>query len=411
MSVVEGEQYLPEKGKSPRTVLVAVAGGSPAIITETLWALTYQKLKRIHEIRIITTRKGEERILKTLLDPASCKFEECCRECGYEPGEIKFDGSTIEVLKDAAGDDLEDIRNDQENQQAADQICELIRRWTTEEPSRFYCSVAGGRKTMSIYLTIAMMLYGRAEDRLWHVLVEPEELERCREFFHPYKDSRDLPVTDPYGKTIRHISTAVAGIDLAEIPFVRLRELASAEIMKGPSSYSQTVKETQERLQFLARAEVAPLRIHRIHGAYSQIPIQVAGNRFFLSTAEGFLYTLIAEGRKNSCDYGGLRVADVKAGDLMRIYHLLTGDRYESSMRGTDFGFLTDWIEQVESGNKIDKKSFKEAVERAISRANKSLRESGLPERFMIVNLNRQKRTQAARYALQLPPDAVQLPT
>lgn len=400
-----------ESGQSRRTVLVAVAGGSPAIITETLWALTEQKRERVHEVRIITTSKGEGRILGTLLDPAGGKFDECYRECGYKRGEIKFDRSTIHVLKDSAGADLEDIRGDQDNQSAADQICELIRGWTAEEGARLFCSVAGGRKTMSIYLTIAMMLYGRAEDRLWHVLVEPEELERCREFFHPYREPRELPIGDLQGRTIKHVSTSVARIDLAEIPFVRLREFASAEMRKEPRGYIRIVEETQERLQFLARVEAAPIQIQRIHGAYSQVPLRVAGDTFYLSTAEGILYTLMAENCKNSRNGdGGLRVADISADDLKRVYHLLTGEMYISSMRGTDFGFLTDWIEQTESGNKLDHVEFKRAIERAVSRANRSLRESGLPERFWIVNVNREKKRQAARYALRLPPGAIQLP-
>jgi hypothetical protein len=77
---------------------------------------------------------------------------------------------------------------------------------------------------------------------------------------------------------------------------------------------------------------------------------------------------------------------------------------------GTDFGSLTDWIEQIESGNKLDQVEFKRAIERAVSRANRALRESGLPERFWIVNVNREKKRQAACYALLFPPSAIQLP-
>jgi CRISPR-associated protein (TIGR02584 family) len=410
MSDSKGEGHSEDNELTTRTVLVAVAGGSPAIITETLWALTHQKREHIHEIRIITTRKGEERILNTLLSTGAAIFEECCRECGYEPGEVKFDRSTIEVLRDALGAELEDIRNDEENQLAADQICGLIEKWTAEDDVRLFCSVAGGRKTMSIYLTIAMMLYGRADDRLWHVLVEPEELERCREFFYPYKQPRDLPITDSRGKTLKLISTAAARIDLSNIPFVRLRDLATVELTKEPRSYNRIVDETQERLQFLAKAEDAPLYIHKVHGAYSQIPLQVAGSVFYLSTAEGLLYALIAERRKNAGDGDeGLMVTDIKPDDLKRIYYMLTGERYESSLRGTDFGFLTDWIEQTESRRGRDLVDFKEAVERAVSRANKSLRANGLPGKFLVVNVNRRRRRQAARYALQLPPEAIHL--
>lgn len=119
---------------------------------------------------------------------------------------------------------------------------------------------------------------------------------------------------------------------------------------------------------------------------------------------------MIAESRKNSHNGdGGLQVADISASDLKRVYRLLTGELYVSSMRGTDFGFLTDWMEQTESGTKLGQMEFKRAIERAVSRANRSPRESGLPEKFWIVNVNREKKRQAARYALRLPPGAIHL--
>ena len=73
---------------------------------------------------------------------------------------------------------------------------------------------------MSIYLTIAMMLYGRSEDRLFHVLIDPEEFEYCKEFFHPFKKPRKLNFTDRSGKRMR-LSTANVRIELGEIPFVK----------------------------------------------------------------------------------------------------------------------------------------------------------------------------------------------
>jgi CRISPR-associated protein (TIGR02584 family) len=181
-----------------RTILVAVAGGSPAIVTETLWALTQQRGERVDEVRVITTSKGEAAIRTALLDPASNKvtpgvsrFADCCRECGLTES-ISF---IIHTLEKQAGFALADIRDDTENQTAADQICALIQEWTSESDTKIFCSAAGGRKTMSIYLTIAMMIYGRTDDRLFHVLVEPEEAEYCHDFFYPYGEPRTLSYT------------------------------------------------------------------------------------------------------------------------------------------------------------------------------------------------------------------------
>jgi CRISPR-associated protein (TIGR02584 family) len=45
-----------------KRILLCVAGGTPAIITETLWALK-ERNERADEIRVITTLDGSEKIL------------------------------------------------------------------------------------------------------------------------------------------------------------------------------------------------------------------------------------------------------------------------------------------------------------------------------------------------------------
>ncbi len=39
-----------------RNILVVVSGGSPAIVTETFWALSEQEKVRIGEVGVITTK-------------------------------------------------------------------------------------------------------------------------------------------------------------------------------------------------------------------------------------------------------------------------------------------------------------------------------------------------------------------
>ena len=61
---------------------------------------------------------------------------------------------------------LEDIRTVEENEFAGDQICDIVRELTKDSYTIIHASAAGGRKTMSIYLTAAMQMYGRAQDAL-----------------------------------------------------------------------------------------------------------------------------------------------------------------------------------------------------------------------------------------------------
>jgi CRISPR-associated protein (TIGR02584 family) len=408
-----------------RTILVAVAGGSPAVITETLWALAREKSERVDEVRIITTSRGKEAITRVLLDGGRARFNECCRESGLDPSCVKFGEQMIEVLKDDESE-LADIRNSRENQLAADQVCELVRRWAAEPATRFHCSAAGGRKTLGIYLTAALMLYGRDEDRLWHVLVEPEDFERCRDFFHPYREPRTLEVRGGDGRVVSRRSTADVRIDLAEIPFVRLRELDPAQLARGAQkSYSRIVAETQERLRFLA--EAVAVAVGRVRGHHKQVPLVAAGRACQLTTAGGFVYALLALRRKRREDDAGLAVAEISCADLSEVYRLLTGEEYTERLEGTDFDFVVQWRRLIGSlratksarrqpsdaeRDKFDHDfdDLKSAIEQAVTRANAALRRAHFPERFLVVNLNRTKRRQPARYALQLEPQAILLP-
>ncbi|MFN7949864.1 MAG: CRISPR-associated ring nuclease Csm6 [Blastocatellia bacterium] len=388
--------------EQPYTILVAVAGGSPAIVTETLWRLV-QDGARIDEVRVITTATGARAVRQGLLE--SGQFAACCASCGSR---AVFDETKLVVLEDDAGQALIDIRNSHENQLASDRICQLLREWTVDETRRLYCSVAGGRKTMSIYLTAALMLYGRGEDRLFHVLVQPEDFEFCRTFFFPCE--QELTVTDRQGQS-KTLRAADAQIDLAEIPFVRLRDLLGDqpavakldEALGAAVSYSTMVREVQQRLRFLAQAN--RLEIGQLAGG--EIPLRTGGEVFPLRPAEGLLYTIIGEWRQ----YGskeGLAIAQISAEDLQRAYLRLTGYEYQADLVG-DFKFLNEWIQQVSSYNPTWQKQFKEAVTVAISRPKRALSKRGFPPHFLIVNLNEGKRV-PARYTIPTAPENILLP-
>jgi CRISPR-associated protein (TIGR02584 family) len=52
-------------------ILLCVAGGTPQIITETLWALTQPpRRERVDEIRVITTLEGRKKVRQLLLESA-----------------------------------------------------------------------------------------------------------------------------------------------------------------------------------------------------------------------------------------------------------------------------------------------------------------------------------------------------
>src|ERR1051326_1941981 len=183
-----------------KQILLCVAGGTPAIITETLWALK-ERGERVDEIRVITTKEGRETILKgrvnradgtrladeSLLDKDHGQFYRFLRDFP-EVGKIKFDEHKIYVLNnrlegrpsefdlnfDWDEDPLIDILDDEDSKKVGNQICEIVWKIAADKNVRLHASIAGGRKTMGLYLLAAMQLFGRRDDAVSHVLVSKE---------------------------------------------------------------------------------------------------------------------------------------------------------------------------------------------------------------------------------------------
>ncbi len=237
---------------SKGTVLVVVFGLTPQVVTETLYCLTQVKKTPINVslIKVITTSKGKEYALESLLDPGSGKFYEFCREYDMDPGAIDFGEDDILVLKDRAGNPVSDIRSIADNEAAADQIAQLIRELTSDPRLSLHCSAAGGRKTMGIYLACALQLFGRPEDILSHVLVS-EDFESHPDFFYKPKRGKILEVKSRDGEVVRRLNTDDARIELAEIPYVRVREKIEGIWDLSKMSYIELVRRAQREMDLV----------------------------------------------------------------------------------------------------------------------------------------------------------------
>ncbi len=202
-----------------REVLIFVAGATPQVVTETIYALSRQ-IPPVHadEIIIITTATGKRIIHDALVSQG--KLIQLVTE--YQLPPLALTDESYVVIKDADGSQLDDIRNLKANESAGDQIVELVRSAASDPDTRLHCSLAGGRKTMSFYLGTALQLFGRKQDRLYHVLVSPA-FETHPDFFYKPIQPRDIEVSTP-GGTVQILDTAGAEIELAELPFIRLRD-------------------------------------------------------------------------------------------------------------------------------------------------------------------------------------------
>jgi CRISPR-associated protein (TIGR02584 family) len=227
-----------------RNVLLAVVGLTPQVVTETLYYLTQVREVQVHEICIITTVRGRELAEQLLLRHGEGALHRFCAE--YRLDADRLHVCPIVVLQDRHGNPLEDIRTVEENEAAANGILRVVADYTRDDSVRLFCSLAGGRKTMSTFAGFAMQLLGRTQDELLHVLVRPPELESRRDFFYPPSQG-DFLATDPSGKTI-HVPREKISIDCAEVPFVRLRNWLPRDVQPGLLSYSELVAATQFHL-------------------------------------------------------------------------------------------------------------------------------------------------------------------
>ncbi len=163
-----------------REVYIFIAGGTPQIISETLFALAQQDPPvYAHEIIVITTVTGY-RILKNTFLKSSVLAD--MRADYNSPNTTGR--KLIYYPSQRRGKLLDDVRTPEDNALIGESIFAVVRNKTSDPDTRIHCSLAGGRKTMSFYLGSAMQFFGRPQDRLYHVLV-PEKYESRPDFFYP----------------------------------------------------------------------------------------------------------------------------------------------------------------------------------------------------------------------------------
>lgn len=228
----------------PRRVLLALTGLSPQVVTETVYALT-QKTDPAFiptEVHLFTTAEGAERAHLTLLSDKPGWFRRLYQD--YALAEIAFGEKSIHTLKSVAGSAIRDILTREENEAVADTLTEGIREFTADPACALHVSIAGGRKMMGFYGGYALSLFGRAQDRLSHVLVSAP-YESNQQFYYPTPE-RHVIFTNP--PESRPLDARDAEVTLAEIPFVRLRHGFDKRLLEGRAKFSDVVAAAQRAL-------------------------------------------------------------------------------------------------------------------------------------------------------------------
>ncbi|MBI4749719.1 MAG: TIGR02584 family CRISPR-associated protein [Acidobacteria bacterium] len=367
-------------------ILLCVAGLTPQIVTETLYALTQQRGEPVDEIRIITTLDGRDRVMSTLLtNPAQQegKFFDFCRDFGIAPERIAFSESHITLLQAADKTHLTDIRSLEDNESAANQICEVVRELTKDASTQLHASAAGGRKTLSIYLTAAMQLFGRQQDRLSHVLVSPDELETTfgRSFYY-IAPGEFMDLEDRAGK-LHRVETSKLRIDLADIPFIRLRGLVEGWKTGVQGNHSSLVDQGQENLNLLESANDLVIDLKKR-------TVQVGRHTVKLTEREFFGYLLFL--RKYCAGQASIRLED-----MTPEYLESTREHWETilgksegeisidlfSSRFNDFFKML--LSESKSTSLSAKESYRNSFIEMLSKIKRQFLKKGIPDRYLFI--------------------------
>lgn len=254
--------------QSTETILFAVTGMSPAVLTETIWALAHETEPVIPQrVVVLTTTEGRKRLEQALFTPreewGGVNVWEALRYALEQAGhdiecKLRF-GNTADDIRvfttvngrTAQSVELADLRTRQDNEAAADFLLDQLRGITANPDSRLVASMAGGRKTMGALLYGCMTLTGRDEDRLTHVLVS-EPYETMVDFFFPEQPSGELLGWDRQ----RSHDPRDARIELADVPFVPIRNLFQKELGRSVGRFSQLVASCRQEIRIRAVAEL-----------------------------------------------------------------------------------------------------------------------------------------------------------
>jgi len=246
-----------------------------------------------------------------------------------------------------------------------------------------------------------MQLFGRAQDKLSHVLVH-EPFETHPGFFYIPPTPRELELTDRQGQ-VRRLSTAHATIHLADIPFIRLRGVLSDWMRHSGSSYSAMVQRAQEDLDLIE--ETHALRIN-----VCQKTVAVANRWVKLRERELFVYALMAYLRQQGRgDAGYITLDEITIDDLDAVFRRITAARgNEHGLDDADivarFGFLDKLAARVASTDTRVREDIKKTFEQVTSKIKKQCDEGGLPDHYQLTTRGGRG---ALRYGLEVASERI----
>ncbi len=377
-----------------RVIAVCLAGLSPAVVTEALYALAVARKPPIvpDEVHIITTVDAHRLLVRALLGPGGA-IARLRRDYALPATALRCSPRHVLVLRDARNRPLADIRTSADSRAAGEAIAAFLARLKRDPEVPLHCSVAGGRKSMGVLLALALQLVGRPGDRLYHVLVN-EPFERIPDFCYPPARPQQYELDG------RNVDSRRARIDLAEIPFVRLGGV-TASLRPGRRSFAARTAHVE--------AAVAQ-RFSRIHLRLEeeQRRIVVDGVETPVSPQDFVIYRLYASLRAacRTCQAGeGCQACHPTDGDLFADHRQALLDAY-CRLRPLADGALVSLL-QREASLAEHRDDFDNWIRQARSRLARRLREAGGPAAMCAIQ--RRRIDGVHRHGLMVAPACIEV--
>lgn len=282
------------RSSSVSSTLIAVVGVSPAILTETVWALARPDNGTppviVSEVVVVTTTRGQADIERELFTPVpywnARTVWQALRQELLGPGADKDPRLAFKPIRVITVNDpttgrareLDDIRTRAANTAAANVLLDEVRTVTSNDDVRLIASLAGGRKTMGALLHTAVSLLGRRHDRLTHILVnDPFDLPGLEpRFFFPGQPGGDHTLRHPDG-TERAVRNADAVLQLADVPFAPLQNLFRDHIGRLPGGWDELVQTATGMAEELAEPVHMRLDLEKWVVTIDGVPVELTG--------------------------------------------------------------------------------------------------------------------------------------
>lgn len=227
-------------------VLVITGGLAPQLVTETLYALALEhQAPRSHS----NFWPAQVIIAGTTANRTAIEAAGLARRVAELCAIVRLPVPSLEVS--VPTDDMQDVRTADDAEAFGTMMLRLVRTITANESRRLHVSLAGGRKTMSFHAGVALSLYGRPQDRLSHVLLDPPEAERAGNFWHPTTgdlaliDRGNAPVRDASGG---QLNAKDVRVDLANIPYFSVRHFLPKDLLDRNLAYAESIAMVQMAL-------------------------------------------------------------------------------------------------------------------------------------------------------------------